>query len=253
MTRNLFISFCLTFFCICILQGQGSYNTLSYKGNREYDSKNYDKASSYFLEAIKKKQDFGGHYNLGNTLYKREMYSEAKAEYQKALSLAKTKEDRMASLYNLGNAEMKVQNYDKAAEFYKKALQQDPYNESIRKNYNISKLKQKEKNQSKSNNKSQNQNSEQDKSQDNQQKKSEQESPQNSDKNKDGGANEKDKGQGAGQTSKPDNNSSENKRGMSKEEENRIMQRLESKERDAARRILNKNSYIDPKSNEKDW
>ncbi|WPC14388.1 tetratricopeptide repeat protein [Riemerella anatipestifer] len=170
MTRNLFISFCLTFFCICILQGQGSYNALSYKGNREYDSKNYDKASSYFLEAIKKRQDFGGHYNLGNTLYKREMYSEAKAEYQKALSLAKTKEDKMASLYNLGNAEMKAQNYDKAAEFYKKALQQDPYNESIRKNYNISKLKQKEKNQSKSNNKSQNQNSEQDKSQDNQQK-----------------------------------------------------------------------------------
>ncbi len=112
------------------------------------------------------------------------MYSEAKAEYQKALSLAKTKEDKMAALYNLGNAEMKAQNYDKAAEFYKKALQQDPYNESIRKNYNISKLKQKEKNQSKSNNKSQNQNSEQDKSQDNQQKKSEQESPQNSDKNK---------------------------------------------------------------------
>ncbi|MDR7794597.1 tetratricopeptide repeat protein [Riemerella anatipestifer] len=227
---------------------------MSYKGNREYDSKNYDKASSYFLEAIKKRQDFGGHYNLGNTLYKREMYSEAKAEYQKALSLAKTKEDKMAALYNLGNAEMKAQNYDKAAEFYKKALQQDPYNESIRKNYNISKLKQKEKNQSKSNNKSQNQNSEQDKSQDNQQKKSEQESPQNSDKNKDGGgANEKDKGQGTGQTPKPDNNSSENKRGMSKEEENRIMQRLESKERDAARRILNKNSYIDPKSNEKDW
>ncbi|AKP70091.1 tetratricopeptide tpr_1 repeat-containing protein [Riemerella anatipestifer] len=152
------------------MQGQGSYNALSYKGNREYDSKNYDKASSYFLEAIKKKQDFGGYYNLGNTLYKREMYSEAKAEYQKALSLAKTKEDKMAALYNLGNAEMKAQNYDKAAEFYKKALQQDPYNESIRKNYNISKLKQKEKNQSKSNNKSQNQNSEQDKSQDNQQK-----------------------------------------------------------------------------------
>ena len=73
------------------------------------------------------------------------MYEEAKAEYEKAEKLANTIPDKAAALYNLGNAHMQTNNSEKAAELYKKALKQDPYNESIRKNYEIAMLKEKEK------------------------------------------------------------------------------------------------------------
>ena len=77
------------------------------------------------------------------------MYEEAKAEYEKAEKLSTTLPDKSAALYNLGNSYMMQENSKKAAELYKQALKQDPYNESVRKNYEIAMLKEKEKEQQK--------------------------------------------------------------------------------------------------------
>ena len=73
------------------------------------------------------------------------MYKEAQAEYQKALKLAKNNQEKSAAFYNLGNAHLQNNNAEKAAESYKKALSLDPGNESIVKNLQIAKKKEKEK------------------------------------------------------------------------------------------------------------
>ena len=148
MNTNAIFSAVLMIFGLMFFSAQENYNTLIFKGNQQFDKKNYDNASSKYMEAAKlNEKDFTAHYNLGNALYKRKMYDEAKAEFEKAEKLATTIPDKSAALYNSGNAYMQKNDSKKAAELYKQALKQDPYNETIRKNYEIAMRKEKEKQQ----------------------------------------------------------------------------------------------------------
>lgn len=224
---------------------QGNYNTLIYEGNKQFENKNYEASSSKFLEATKlKEKDFGAHYNLGNALYKKQMYDEAKAEFDKAQQNTNNKLEKAAALYNMGNAYMQTKNSEKAAEFYKKALKQDPYNENIRKNFEIAMLKEKQK---------QNQQKDQGKGDKDQKDQKQGESgDQNQQSQQPNGKGNQQKGKGEdGDQQKPQKPEQGNK--IPKDIENAIMDRVENKERETAKRILNKDANSMPQSNEKDW
>ncbi len=245
MNTNAFLSVVLMVLGTCLLSGQESYKTLIYKGNQNFDKKNYDAASSRYAEAAKvNEKDFTAHYNLGNALYKNGKYDEAKAEFEKAEKLSQTLPDKSAALYNLGNAHMQLRDTEKASQLYKQALKQDPYNEVIRKNYEIAKLKEKEKQQQQQKNKSSNGGDHDQKDQ----KKGDEKG--NLPKQEQGNG-EQNKGQGKGNDPNKNNDNSEDQ--MPKDLENAILNRVENKERETAKRILNKNSYSMPQSNEKDW
>ena len=199
------------------------------------------------MEAVQlEDKEFMAHYNLGNSLYKRKMYDEAKAEFDKAEKLSTNLPDKSAALYNLGNTYMQQQDSKKAAELYKQALKQDPYNESIRKNYEIAMLKEKEKKEQKN------------KKDDSGGGDGDQE---NKDKNKgqdkgdqpkkEAGTGQQNKGDGEGKD--PNENKKPDANKMPKDLEDAILNRVGNKERETAKRILNKNSYSMPESNEKDW
>lgn len=247
MNTNAIFSAVLMIFGLMFFSAQENYNTLIFKGNQQFDKKNYDNASSKYMEAAKlNEKDFTAHYNLGNALYKRKMYDEAKAEFEKAEKLATTIPDKSAALYNSGNAYMQKNDSKKAAELYKQALKQDPYNETIRKNYEIAMRKEKEKQQQQQqknntgggggDNKNKDQNQGQDKG--------------NTPKQEQGNG-QQNKGEGEGNDLNQSKNNDADK--MPKDLENSILNRVENKERETAKRILNKNSYSMPQSNEKDW
>ncbi|HMU07156.1 MAG TPA: tetratricopeptide repeat protein [Kaistella sp.] len=247
MNTNAIFSAVLMIFGLMFFSAQENYNTLIFKGNQQFDKKNYDNASSKYMEAAKlNEKDFTAHYNLGNALYKRKMYDEAKAEFEKAENLATTIPDKSAALYNSGNAYMQKNDSKKAAELYKQALKQDPYNETIRKNYEIAMRKEKEKQQQQQqknnsgggggDNKNKDQNQGQDKG--------------NTPKQEQGNG-QQNKGEGEGND--PDQSKNNDADKMPKDLENSILNRVENKERETAKRILNKNSYSMPQSNEKDW
>lgn len=225
---------------------QESYNRLLFEGNKSFGKKNYENSSEKFKEAAKlKKEDFAAHYNLGNSYYKRNMFEEAKSEYDLAQKSAKYKADKMAALYNLGNAYMKTNQPEKAAEFYKQSLKWDPYNEKIRKNYEIAKLKEKEKQQKdQKNNSGKGGGDGKNKDQSNDSKDGK--NPQNGN-----GGNQKSP-DGTGDDSK-NNPKKDNGSDMPKDLEDAILNRVSNKERETARRILNKNGYSMPESNDKDW
>ena len=243
-TKILFLSLLMAFSFSSVLFGQKNYKTLVYEGNQKFSGKDYDGASSRYMEAVKtNEKDFTAHYNLGNALYKSKKYEEAKAEFEKAQSLSQTIPDKAAALHNLGNTYMQMEQPEKAADFYKQSLKQDPYNEATRKNFEIAKLKEKEKQQKK------NQDSKSGKGGggDDQQK--------NKDKN---GDPKQEKGQGqknegeSPEGDQPDKDKN-NQGKMPKDLENSILNKVSEKEKETARRILNKNSYSMPQSNEKDW
>ncbi|KIA82949.1 aerotolerance regulator BatC [Kaistella solincola] len=246
MNLNLLFALLLFTFGAVFLSAQENYNTLVYKGNQEFDQQNYESASSKYMEAAKlNEKEFTAHYNLGNALYKRKMYEEAQAEFEKAEKLATTLPDKSAALYNLGNSYMQQDNTKKAAELYKQSLKQDPYNETIRKNYEIAMLKEKEKQQQK-NQKNQSGGGGDDKNKDQNKGNEKGDQPE-----KQEGAGQQGKGEGDGKDE--NKGKGENSGKMPKDLEDAILNRVGNKERETAKRILNKNSYSMPQSNEKDW
>ncbi|MBQ0152868.1 MAG: tetratricopeptide repeat protein [Chryseobacterium sp.] len=229
------------------LFAQKSYKTLVHEGNEKFKGSNYDAASSRYMEAIKSQgKDFTAHYNLGNALYKSKKYEDAKVEFEKAQKLSKTIPDKAAALHNLGNTYMQMNQPEKAADFYKQALKHDPYSEATRKNFEIAKLKEKQQEQQK--NKEENKSGKGSGGKDQQKNKDEKGNPK--DQNQDQGNGQKQ--QGDSQNGKPDPNK-QNDGKMPKELENAILNKIGDKEKETAKRILNKDSYSMPQSNEKDW
>ncbi|MCU7615610.1 tetratricopeptide repeat protein [Chryseobacterium sp. PBS4-4] len=242
-TKILFLSLMTVLSSSNILFGQKNYKTLVYEGNQKFNGKDYDGASSRYMEAVKSNgKEFTAHYNLGNALYKSKKYEEAKAEFEKAQSLSQTIPDKAAALHNLGNTYMQMNQPEKAADFYKQSLKQDPYNEATRKNFEIAKLKEKEKQQ-----KDQESKSGKGGGGDDQQKNKDK----NGDPKKDQGKGQKNEGDSP-EGDNPDPNKN-NQGKMPKDIENAILNKVSEKEKETARRILNKNSYSMPQSNEKDW
>ncbi len=245
-TKIIFLSFIVALSFSGVMFGQESYRNLVYEGNQKFDGKDYEGASSKYMEAIKSNdKDFTAHYNMGNALYKSKKYEEAKAEFEKAEKLSQTLPDKTAALHNLGNAYMQMNQPEKAADYYKKALKQDPHSEVTRKNYEIAKLKEKEKQQQKNeqNNSGKggggnDQNKEDDQKGDKDKKQDQGNGPQNEGKSDQG--------------DNPKQNQNNEGR-MPKNLENAILDKINEKEKETARRILNKNSYSMPESNEKDW
>ncbi len=246
-TKILFLSLMVVFSFSGVLFGQKSYKTLVYEGNQKFNGKDYDGASSRYMEAVKSNEkEFTAHYNLGNALYKNKKYEEAKAEFEKAQSLSQTILDKAASLHNLGNTYMQMNQPDKAADFYRQSLKQDPYNEATRKNFEIAKLKEKENQQKKNKDKESGKGGGGD---DQQKNKDQKGNPK--DQNQDEGKGQKNQGNSP-EGNEPDPNKN-NQGKIPKDLENAILNKIGEKEQETAKRILNKNSYSMPQSNEKDW
>ncbi|MDN5423583.1 MAG: tetratricopeptide repeat protein [Chryseobacterium sp.] len=244
----IFLSFLIAFSFSSVVFGQENYRTLVYEGNQKFNGKDYDGASSKYMEAVKTNdKDFTAHYNLGNALYKSKKYEEAKAEFDKAQKLSQTLPDKTAALHNLGNTYMQMNQPEKAADYYKQALKQNPYNEATRKNYEIAKLKEKEKEQQQKN---EQKNSGKGGGGDDQNKSDDQKGDKKDQKNDQGSGQQEEGKSEKGDTPKQDQND-EGK--MPKNLENAILDKVSEKEKETARKILNKNSYSVPQSNEKDW
>lgn len=125
--------------------GQRNNNISIYKGNQSFENKDFDSALRHYLKSIEKDdRDFKAHYNLGNAFYRKKMYADAIAQYQKALKNAQNKEEQKSALYNLGNAQYQNKEQKSAINSYQKALKLDPNNANIIKNLRIAKRQKKQ-------------------------------------------------------------------------------------------------------------
>ena len=233
----------LLFFILCqagIVFGQENYKILMHKGNKNFDQKNYDEASQLYSEASQQKaKDFGSHYNLGNAFYRKEMYEDAIAQYEKSLENAENEGQRVSALYNMGNAYFQQGNSKKAVDFYKKALKLDPNNDKILHNLRIAQKKE-EKKQNQSEKKSQKEQNQQDK--DNQQQQDiDRYSP------------EKDRFRKENNENQHEQDSENQLKKQEKREEEELLKQIAEREQHAARRALGSRGYANPRSNEKDW
>ena len=242
MARVLLILYSLVF--VMQVSAQVSSDVHTYRGNQSFEKGDFDDASYHYLKTLQgKSEDFRAQYNLGNTLYKKNQYSDAVSTYQKALKNAKTKEQKTATLYNLGNAYFKNKQQKEAVDSYKQALKLDPNNQTILKNLQIALQKKDSKQQQQ----------EQDQQQSQQQR--------NNEQNKGGKENpmdmyapENDKFRKERQDhQQQEDNSNKEEPNQPKELEKELLQYIEERERHTAKRALGKQGYVQPQSNRKDW
>ena len=237
MVRILLVVYSFVF--MIPVSAQVSSDVHTHRGNQSFEKGDFDDASYHYLKTLEdKSDDFRAQYNLGNTLYKKNQYSDAVSTYQKALKNAKTKEQKTAALYNLGNAYYKNKQQKEAVDSYKQALKLDPNNQTILKNLQIALQKKDSKQQQQEQDQQQSQ-----QQQNNEQNKGEKENPM------DMYAPENDKLKKEQQ----EENSNKEEPNQPKELEKELLRYIEERERHTAKRALGKQGYAQPQSNRNDW
>lgn len=108
--------------------------------NEEYVAKKFvDAEANYRVSRSKFPNRTVASYNLGNSIYRQNQFSESKYAYANALTKLKTKSQKHKAFHNLGNVFMKEKDYTQAVEAYKNALRNDPTDEESRYNYALAK------------------------------------------------------------------------------------------------------------------
>ena len=106
-------------------------------GNRAYNRSDYTTGIDRYSRAWELAPgSFEAGYDLGNALYKAEMFDKAEQTMQRAAAdTLRTTEERAWAYYNLGNAQFKQQKYKEALESYRQSLRLDPTDMETKYNY----------------------------------------------------------------------------------------------------------------------
>jgi len=107
------------------------------KGNRAYGRGDYQTGIERYSRALELAPgSFEAAYDLGNALYKAEMFDRAEQTMTRAAAdTLRTAEERARACYNLGNAQFKQEKYKEALESYRQALRLDPSDMETKYNY----------------------------------------------------------------------------------------------------------------------
>ena len=108
-----------------ILSAQSAHSLLR-KGDKSYQENDYTEAEAQYRKALKDEDDLKGNYNLGNSIYQQERYDEAIKQYQEAAEKAEDPGVRSSAYHNLGNSHFLKEEYDKSIDAYKNALRLSP-------------------------------------------------------------------------------------------------------------------------------
>ena len=106
-------------------------------GNRNYNRGDYTTAMGRYARALEQAPgSFEAGYDLGNALYKAEMFDKAEQTMTRtAADTLRTAEERARAYYNLGNAQFKQQKYKEALASYRQSLRLDPTDMEAKYNY----------------------------------------------------------------------------------------------------------------------
>ncbi len=168
-------------------------NRFTYKANQALKENSFSDAEAEYRKAISKDgENATAKYNLGNAYYKNESYTEAFNRYKQASEVALTKAEKHSAYHNMGNIFMKNKEYEKAVAAYKNALRNNPTDDETR--YNLALAKDMlEKNPPKDDQDKEDKDKK-DQEKEDENKKDQDDKKDNKDKNEDKGDKEKDKG-----------------------------------------------------------
>lgn len=231
-------------------------------GNKEFRKAHYPEAEvDYKKGLIADTTSMAARYNLGNTYYKLENYSEADRYYGESVdSLSRSKYG--SDLYhNMGNSLVKQQKYKEAIDAYKNALRRNPADMKTKENLVYAQKMYKDQQQNQDNNQNndqnqdqnqnQNQNQNQDQNQNNDQNKD-----QNNKDNNDNNDNKQDQNQNNDQNKNNDQNQQQpqNQPQISPQAAQQMLQAMQDQEKDTQDKVKKEKALrMKSKQKEKNW
>ena len=106
-------------------------------GVDKYEKGDFAGASENFQKSIDEKfENYKGHFNLGDALYKQEKYEDALSAYKNAMALAETDEQKAEVFHNVGNTLLKTKKLKEAVGAYTESLKLNP--DDLETKYNLS-------------------------------------------------------------------------------------------------------------------
>lgn len=211
------------------------------KGNRHYNKGDYKTAIERYTRALgHAPESFEATYDLGNALYKAEMFDKAEQTMARAAAdTLRTDEERAQAFYNLGNAQFLQKKYKEALESYRRSLLLDPADMEAKYNYAYTKklLDENENQNSENNNNQQQDKNQQEQSQDNNQEQ------QDSDKE------EQDGQQDPSESDQNDKNNNEGQEqpvpsGISEQEQQQMLDAIQAQEDKTQEKLKEKQGVI---------
>lgn len=231
-----------------------------YKGNNSYKSKDYKDAEIDYRKSLEQNPNSSvALYNLANSLYKQGNYDEAKEKYEALSNENFSKRELARVFHNLGNSYLKNKKYDESIDSYINALKNNPNDKDTKYNLAYARAmlaKQQQQNKNKNKNG-------QNKDQQNKQNQNKENGDKNKDQNKQNqdnqAQNQNKDSQNKQNGDKQQNDRADNKKQghngqkpkISKEDAERILQAMMSKEKNLQKKLR----VLKSKSNntEKNW
>jgi tetratricopeptide (TPR) repeat protein len=131
--RILALSACLALSAGALAQSGKRYIR---KGNELYQKKQYTEAEANYKKALQQNQQSDvGRYNLGNSLYSQKKFEEARTQYANSAKISSDKVTKSDASYNIGNTYMEAKKWEESIKSYKQALKLNPADEEAR--YNL--------------------------------------------------------------------------------------------------------------------
>ena len=124
---------------MCIRDRSENYAKFYNKGNKFIEN-NFEEAEKNFRVAIDDSlSDLRATFNLSNKYYSEGLYDEAISRQIESTKLAKNKSEKHKAFHNLGNSLMKKEMCSEAVLAYKNALRNDPSDDETRYNLALAK------------------------------------------------------------------------------------------------------------------
>ncbi|MFL5789143.1 MAG: tetratricopeptide repeat protein [Flavisolibacter sp.] len=143
--------FFVFYICAVKLNAQDT-NTLINKGNRYYQTSQFDVAEMQYRKALEvNNKSIAAQYNLANALQKQKKYDEAEQVLDRLIASSNDKSILSSSYYNKGVALTKTKDLEASIDAYKKALLNNPSDKEARENLQKALLELKQKQEQKKN------------------------------------------------------------------------------------------------------
>lgn len=227
-------------------------NRVARKGNELYQSGKYKDAEASYRKSLEEKKSLSeANYNLGNALLRQGKTAEATEVYKSTIASEGSPKLKQKAWHNLGTMHLKDKNWEEGAKAFSEALKLNPADEDSRYNLAYAKAMMKQAQQNQNKDKKDDKKNDQDKNK----KQEEKDGGKGDDKNKD--KKNKDK-KGDNKDNEQDESARKDKKNeqkMSKEDAERLLNALASKERDLHKK-MNRKKNTSPASAvqiEKDW
>ncbi|MBK9732458.1 MAG: tetratricopeptide repeat protein [Chitinophagaceae bacterium] len=257
LTRFSFAIMCFAFIGIRYSNAQIPFSnqpekTQTRSGNNEYQKSNFTEAEANYKKALDIKNNMPeATFNLGDAVYEQKRYEDAQKQFQLA---AKTNADvsmQAKAFHNLGNAYLEQKKYEDAIAAYKNALKINPADADTK--YNLAfanAMLQKNQDGDGNDNKKQDQKNQDNKDQKDQQNKDQQNQDQKDQQNKD----QENKDQQANNQDQKDNQQQQpQKSGLTRQEADQLLAALENEEQKVNQKMQKKQMKGVRVRIKKDW